>query len=261
MSLPVPEDIATTLLKRNECVRALVNQPHTKPELVETLDMPRSTLDDVIRELEQVDLVEYRDGQWYPTFLGQMVFHVHRDYLGQLGRLTDALPVLDSLDTDTEVNWPFIEGADTHETHSRVQDAVMTTLLDHAEAATTVRVVTPNIVAGYGDRFYRNGTSGREASLEVIIPPEVHEWFYSTYPSVATDVLDDPNANVFHASIPFSFGLSIFDSDRAGITVFTDQGIAGLIVNDTNDALMWAEEQYDRVKQNAEPISPRGESS
>jgi len=49
------------------------------------------------------------------------------------------------------------------------------------------------------------------------------------------------------ASIPFSYGLSIFDHDRAGITIFTEQGIAGLIVNDTDDALSWAEKQYERV--------------
>jgi len=57
-----------------------------------------------------------------------------------------------------------------------------------------------------------------------------------------------PDVDVLRASIPFSYGLSIFDHDRAGITIFTEQGIAGLIVNDTDDALSWAEKQYERVK-------------
>jgi len=94
----------------------------------------------------------------------------------------------------------------------------------------------------------------------MIIPPEVHAWFHSTYPSISTDVLNDPDVDVLRASIPFSYGLSIFDHDRAGITIFTEQGIAGLIVNDTDDALSWAEKQYERVKQNADPILLRGGS-
>jgi len=73
------------------------------------------------------------------------------------------------MDTDEEVSWAFIEGADTYETHSSIQDAVMTTLLDFVEVATDVRVVTPNVVAGYADRFYEMGISGRNATFEMMI--------------------------------------------------------------------------------------------
>jgi len=222
----------------------IINHPQAKPELVDTLDMPRSTLDDVVRELEQADLVEYRDGDWYSTQSGRLACRAHRNYLDQLDNLGDVSSVLDFMDTDEEVSWAFIEGADTYETHSSIQDAVMTTLLDFVEVATDVRVVTPNVVAGYADRFYEMGISGRNATFEMIIPPEVHAWFHSTYPSISTDVLNDPDVDVLRASIPFSYGLSIFDHDRAGITIFTEQGIAGLIVNDTDDALSWAEKQY-----------------
>jgi len=260
MSSPDPKDIATVLLKRYECLHALVNQPQAKPKLVDKLDTPRSTLDDVVRELEQAGLVEYRDGQWHPTHLGKAACRVHRDYLDHLDSLIDASPVLDALNADSEVGWEFTDGADVYETNPSIQDAVMTKLLDYVEAATDVRVATPRIVAGYRDQFYQRGISGRDATLEMIIPLEVHEWFHSMYPSAATDVLNDPNVNVLRSSVPFSFGISIFDGDRAGVTVFTDNGIAGLVVNDTDDALTWAEEQYDRVKQDADQIFLRGGS-
>lgn len=261
MTLPAPKDIATVLLKRYECLHALVNQPQTKPKLVDTLDMPRSTLDDIVRELERADLVEYRDGDWHPTHSGRLACRAHRDYLDQLNSLGDVSAVLDSMDTDEEVSWAFIDGADTYEAHSSIQYAVMMTLLDFVEVATDVRVVTPNVVAGYADQFYESGISGRNAAFEMIIPPEVHAWFHSTHPSVATDVLNDPDVDVLRASIPFSYGLSIFDDERAGVTIFTEKGIAGLLVNDTNNALAWAEEQYERVKQNADPILLRGASA
>lgn len=258
MSPPVPKDIATILRKRYECLNVLVNQPQAKPELVDTLETPRSTLDDIVRELEQADFVEYRDGDWYPTQAGRLACRAHRDYLDQLDSLGDISSVLDSMDTDEEISWAFIDGATTYETHSGVQDAVMTTLLDFVEEATNVRVVTPNVVAGYADRFYESGISGRNAKYEMIIPPEVHTWFHSTHPSISTDVLNDPDVDILRASIPFSYGLSIFDDERVGVTIFTDNGIAGLLVNDTDDALEWAENQYERVKQDADRIFLRG---
>jgi len=55
MSSPANDELATVLLKRYECLNALINHPQAKPELVDTLDMPRSNFDDVVRELEQAD--------------------------------------------------------------------------------------------------------------------------------------------------------------------------------------------------------------
>ncbi|RLM49639.1 winged helix-turn-helix domain-containing protein [Halorubrum sp. Atlit-28R] len=261
MSGPATDELASVLLKRYECLNALVNQPQAKPELVDTLNMPRSTLDDVVRELEQADPVEYGDGDWYLTQSGRLACCAHRDYLNRLNSLRDVSSMLDSVGTGEEVSWAFIDGADTYENHSNVQNAVMTKLLDFAEVATEIRVVTPNIVAGYADKFYQSGISGQDTTFEMIIPPEIHSWFQSTHPSVAKNILDDPDMNILQASIQFSFGLSIFDHNHAGITIFTEHGIAGLLVNDTDDALAWAEEQYKRVKQDAEPLFLRGAST
>ncbi|MCG1008357.1 transcriptional regulator FilR1 domain-containing protein [Halorubrum lacusprofundi] len=61
-------------------------------------------------------------------------------------------------------------------------------------------------------------------------------------------------------SIPFSFGLWIVDSEEAGIIIFTEQGIRGILMNDTDDALTWATNQYERAKQDADPIFLRGGS-
>lgn len=261
MSSPATDELATILLKRYECLNALVNHPQAKPELVDTLNMPRSTLDDIVRELERADLVEYGDGDWYPTQSGRLACCAHRDYLDRLNSLKNVSSMIDSVDTSEEVSWAFIDGADTYENHSSVQDAVMTELLDFAEVATEIRVVTPNVVSGYADNFYQSGISGQDTTFEIIIPPEIHTWFQSTHPSAAKNILNDPNIDILQTSIPFSFGLSIFDHDHAGITIFTEHGIAGLLVNDTDDALAWAEEQYKRVKRDAEPLFLRGAST
>jgi predicted transcriptional regulator len=261
MAPPTSEDFANVLLKRYECLHALVEHPQPKRELVDTLDIPRSTLDNIVRQLEQTGLVRYFDGVWQPTLSGQRALRVHETYLSEIDDLVHSTPVLTTLAPNSGVTWEFIDHADVYETNPNVQNDVLIRLLDYAEAATDIRVATPRIVAGFGDEFYRSGTTGRDATFEIIAPSEIHEWIHKRHSKTATDLLNDPNVNMFRASIPFSFSLSIFDDTHAGITVFAEQGIAGLIVNDTDDALTWAEEQYNNVKKDAEQIFTRGGSS
>lgn len=258
MSPSTSEELATVLLKRYECLHALVEQPQPKRELVDTLGIPRSTLDNIVRELEHTGLVRYFDGVWQPTLPGQRALQVHEAYLSDIEDIVDSTPVLTTLAPNSGVTRDFIDGADVYEANPSVQNDVMIRLLDYAEAATDIRVATPRLVAGFGDEFYRYGTAGRGATFEMIAPREIHEWIQKRNPKAATELLNDPNLNMFRAPIPFSFSLSIFDAARAGVTVFTEQGIAGLIVNETDDALTWAEELYNSVKKDAEPLFTRG---
>ncbi|RRJ31877.1 hypothetical protein EIK79_06255 [Halocatena pleomorpha] len=253
MSNP-PEDFANLLHRRCEYLRALIDHPQDKRNLVEMLDTPRSTLDDVVRELEQAGLVEYIDGQWHPTHSGRLACCVHQDYLNNLANLIDTSSVLDALHANSEVSWEFIEGADVYKTHPGVLDSVIPTLLDHVEMATDIRIVSPSIVAGYGKQFDKNKIFGPESTFEMIISPKIQKWIYSMHQTAIIEALDKPDVCLLCAPISFSFGLSIFDSQRAGITIFTPQGIAGLIINDTESALAWAEELYESVKQDASPI-------
>lgn len=249
-----PDELASVLLKRHDCLREVIRRPQAKRDLVDSLDMPRSTLDDVVRELERADLVEYDDGAWYPTPSGRAASEMHRNYTSRLGDLSDAASVLQYLDHDAELNWDLLDGVEVYENNPSVPDAVMATLTEHVETATDVRIVMPRLLAGYGDRLYRSGTSGEGATFELIVPPEIHEWIESAHPESNAEAFEDPNADVLHASVPFSFGLSIFDRERVGVTVFTEQGVAGLLVNDGRVPVEWAEERYEAVKRDAEPV-------
>lgn len=71
-------------------------------------------------------------------------------------------------------------------------------------------------------------------------------------------MLTEPTISVSQASIPFAFGLCLAESRVATLIVFTEQGIKGLLSNDTDAALEWATTQYERAKQDAEPITLRG---
>lgn len=257
MPLPDPGDLASLIHTRFECLDALVSEPRAKTELVDALDIPRSTLDDIVRELEQAGLVEYDGGLWRPTHSGRTAYRVHREYLQTLDSLGTVSSILDILDAGDDVPPAFIDEADVFEPEPHVKDAGIARFLDRVADATRLRIVTPCVVNGFDRRVMDRGTSG-DTRIECIAPAEVYEWLSTASRTATKEVLDDPHVTLLRAAVPFSFGLSIIDGSRAVIIPFTDQGVAGLLFNDTDSAVGWAETRYERVKADAEPVDIRG---
>ncbi|SFB74466.1 Predicted transcriptional regulator, contains HTH domain [Halobiforma haloterrestris] len=245
--LAAADRLSETLQKRYRCLQALVEQARTKRELVDALEIPRSTLDDIVRELESDGLVEYRDGRWQPTYSGRLAYRAHQEYRGRLASLTELSPVLDELDSGTELSLVFVDGANVHRSQPEIPDSVLSTLVECVGAATHVRAVAPKLIAGHVERLYQQSTTGDSATFDIVVPETVYEEFQSAYPSITTTLREDKDVHVHHALIPFSFDIWICDDERAAVSVFTDRGIAGILVNDTADAVEWADRQYRRV--------------
>jgi predicted transcriptional regulator len=258
MSESVPFEVADVLLKRYECLQALSEYPQTKPEIVESLNIPRSTLDNIIRDLEQSDLAKYHNGKWQLTLLGQILLNEHTRYVEQLEVLTDASSVLNELPQDTPVDRRFLVDVDVHVATTPVPDEVMQVFLDAVRSASYVRGVTPLAMAGHADSFYHAATQGSNARSDIILPLETFERLQALDPDSTNRVLEDENITLYHADIPFTFSLWITDDDHAGIIVYADQGVQGILINNTNDALNWATSQYNRIRKDAEPIFNRG---
>lgn len=254
MSLPAPIDLADMLLKRAECLRTLSNQPRAKPDLTETLDTPRSTLDDIVRDLEHADLVKYHDGKWQLTLLGQYTVDHHTCYRNGLESLTNAAPLLEELPAGTPVERRFLIDADVHVATGPVPDEVMQVFLNAVESATYVRGVTPLAMAGYAESFYCCATTGSDSKLEVVLPLETFERLRSLIPEQIDTVMADQAVELYQGDVPTTFSLWIGDDDHAGLIVYADQGVQGIIINDTDDALAWATKLYERIQENAEPL-------
>jgi predicted transcriptional regulator len=258
MPRPSGDDLATVLTERHPYLRALIEHPRSKSDLEDAVDVSRSTLDRALRDLAAADLARYEDGVWTPTLLGWCSYRTREAYRDQLSTLAEAAPLLDHLSIDEPVGCAFLDGADVYEADPSMPDAVIQTLLDSIEHATEVRVATPVVVTGFADTFYDCVNIGQNYSLEMVLPAEVFEQVHAAFPTLTNELINDGNVSLNQASIPFSFGLWIADADEVGIVVFTEQGLGGILVNDTDDALDWATGQYERAKQDAEPVFLRG---
>jgi len=79
------------------------------------------------------------------------------------------------------------------------------------------------------------------------------------FPDLIHQAVTDSPISFYTADVPDEFGLWIADHDHVGVLVFGESGVRGILVNDTDAALRWAEDQYEQVKQNADPVFFRGQ--
>ena len=64
--------LRSTLHKRHNVLAALAVEPKTKPELVDTVESSRSTIDRAISALEATDCIERLGSDYHPTQLGRV---------------------------------------------------------------------------------------------------------------------------------------------------------------------------------------------
>lgn len=245
------DDPDSVLSERYSFLHLLMDQPRSKSELEEVVDVSRSTLDRALRDLADSELALYEDGVWKPTPLGWCSYRAREAYLNRLESLVEAGPLINELSTANMIDYPFLEGASVDKTDPSMPDAIIQLLLDSVKNGKNIIIVTPVVITGFAEELYDRVHNSEDYSLDLIIPPDVFERMRAVFPSLTNKLQDDDNVSVYTATIPFSFGLWIVDSSEAGVIIFTDQGVCGILMNDTPDALDWAEDQYNRVKQEA----------
>jgi predicted transcriptional regulator len=258
MEQPDPADFESLIADRSGFLRALTAAPRSKRELTELLDCSRSTIDRVLRSLAEAYLVEYRDGEWYATAAGVCAYRKHNQYASFLTDLADAAPILAALPTETFINEAFLAGSAAHIAKENVPDAVLDPMLQSVREASLVRGFAPRALVGSSMDFYDAAVTGDTYELELVVDGDVFDRLYELQPQETRDAVENPDVTLLRGAIPYAYGLWIVDDTEVGIVVYTEKGIQGCILNDTETAVDWAVEQFESVKNTAEPILFRG---
>jgi predicted transcriptional regulator len=248
-------EVVDVLAKRGDTLRELLEQPRTKRDMVDDLGIPRSTLDRAVRELETTGLVEYRDGAYYPTLFGRTALEAHDAYQRAIDDLSSAADVVSPLPPESPLDGTFLTGAEVVSSTPHLPDEVVGRLFESVRGADRVRGVAPVGMDGHLDAF-RDATTAHAGGLELVLTPELFDHIARTRPQETLDVMETGRATFFRTDIPFRFGLWVADDREAGVVVYTDTGVRGVLVNDDSDAVEWALDLYERVKGDAEPVRP-----
>jgi predicted transcriptional regulator len=244
---------ASVVAKRRDCLEPLLEEPLDKRELADRLGAPRSTLDRAVRELESAGLVAYTSGGYRITAYGRTVLSAFEAFSDALADVCAAEPVLQPLSQDCLLDRGLVLGADVVESSPYAPDDVVSRLVESVSDASSVRGVAPVALTGHLDSFDRSVVGGG-GSLEMVVSPAV----FSTLVRVRTDRLlesiESGEATIYRGPVPFRFGVWLVDDREVGVVVYTDTGVRGVVVNDSDAAMAWAEDLYEQTKADADPV-------
>ncbi|QIB75148.1 hypothetical protein GL213_04655 [Halogeometricum borinquense] len=249
------EDIA---LSREQVLRAVVLEAHSKRELTEVVESSRSTVDRAIRELLDVGLVTQRDGRYEATLAGECALEAVEAFHERMQQVSSARGVLGCLPPDTPLDSAFLDGADVYTTMPEMPDGVIQRLFESIEGACHLRGVAPAVLSGHLKPFY-DAAKASDADVEMVLDSDVLDQLIAE-PStrdIFLSQLTDDRITISRGDVPFSFGLWITETE-VGVVVYTDTGIRGVIVNDTDTAYSWAERQFEELSADASEITMSG---
>jgi len=245
---------ADVVAKRREVLRTL-SSPRTKPEIVETLTISRSTVDRAIDELCDHGFVERQGSEYVTTYAGREAVTAYEELLDRLSALDRARPVLDALDPDAAVPPEVLSGAAVEQPSPEVPESPIEQTIERIRGTSSLRGVSPVLLSRYVDLCAE--LAAEESDVELLLTEGVLERLPETYPDGFATLAESNNVRIFAISEgpPYSlWRAEQSDGPVSGFVVYGENGVAGAISNDTPAMNEWVREEYDRLKADAQRL-------
>lgn len=238
------DDHVETIHDRFRYLEVLAEGQLHKPELVDRLNVSRSTVDRAIRELENAGFVEKGKGGYTATLTGRIAYERHRTYRREVDALVDAQRVLDPLPAAVEFDVDAITGAEsilgTEQTPYQPREAMADTIRD----AETYRAVLPTLPDPKHLRQLYEHVVTQGNPAELILPRELLDPLREELPVRLPVMADSDGFSLFVGDVP-EFGVMRTGAgaeSTVSTLVFTSGGnLHGLMRNRSPEAVAWAD--------------------
>lgn len=250
-------DVALTVHRRAAALARLDDAPAEKPALVADLECSRSTVDRAVRELESRALVRRGPEGYETTLAGHLARTAYEDALDAFGATLSAADVLADLPADAPMSVAFLRGATVHRPTRPAPREPLDRLRELIRAADEYRgFTTPVLVPGFIDEVHEHVREG-DLDIELVYDEPVADYVRAEYGDRLRTSFDADRHRMFVVeAVPFGFG--ILSGERTWAYVVAegpDGGFRGLLVNDSEPAVEWAEALFERYRADAERVT------
>ena len=241
--------------RRLDVLVALADDPGHKRDLVDRLDVSRSTVYRAIERLDDAGWVCRRSAGFATTDAGRDAVDRYRSYRTDCDSILAAREALAALPYDCELPLAVVTTASVE--HRHAGHRLVEVLSDRLEASTSYRALSSQFADSRHVRLLHDRVLQHGLDVELVAPATTLDAVREELPHVVTELASADGVAAYSADAP-SFGLFLFEREDAGsgrettVTVVTyDDGAAGLLVSDDERAVEWARSTYQARRDDA----------
>lgn len=255
--MPAAEQVRNILENRSAVLRYLDESPATKPEIVDALQIPRSTLDRAIDELSEIGCVISENSAYRSTTAGHLALSEYDRYQSSTQSIQQSTTFLNFLPEDSDIDPALIDGASItlSEPHAPEQALIPSTEL--FREATMMKGLAPVVLSSYPELIGEQLATG-DLSVEIIAAEKVISTLPKLVNSQAESILEAESLTVFETEVDLPYALWLMETPtgvHTGITAYDSTGVAGVLINNSEAAIQWAQSQYQRYREKAHLVS------
>lgn len=247
------DNLLVDIVKRASLFELLSDGPREANELVENLDMSRSTVHRTTHSFVENGLVRESDAGFELTGFGDAVADEVTDFRTRVASANKLEEFLNTIEP-TDVDVPIERFADADVTHPKPRQPhfAVKRIIELIEESESLQIFSSVISPFYIDVAYREIMAGTE--IDVIFDQQIVEIIASEYAERATEAARTGKFEIrVRDDVPFE--LFVFDG-CIGMAAHDDNGIARVFVEtDSPEAVEWAEGVYESYRDAAERIN------
>jgi len=250
-------DAIEVVAHRVDFLEALAATPRQKPDLVEDLDHSRSTVDRAIRALEDAGLVERGDDGYVTTVAGRLAAERYRAFLADERDVLAAQDVLASLPSECEIPLDVLSSssASTGEGEFWLFEHVG----EHLRSADQYHAILPRLADSRHLRLCQARAERTDLTATVLLGPAVLDRCREEFPRLAVSLAETDGLTAQQGP-DHPFGLLLAERADGSTTVvvitYDEDGVAGVVRNNTETAVAWAREQFETLRADASDATP-----
>lgn len=248
-------EAAEVVAKRREYLEVLGDGPLQKTDVVDALDAPRSTVDRAVRELEAADLVRRAREGYVTTPTGELLLEERRTYLDRVAAAVEAAPVLDALPRPLPFDASVLVGAEVLLPEAHAPESALRRNVEVTRSATRLRGLAPVVLSLYVDVLHEQVVN-EGLSVELVATPQVVETLRAEYADRVAEMEATGRFDLLATDRDLPYALWVVDAPdgpHAGLVVYSEAGIEGLLLSDAEAMVGWAEREYRSYREAASP--------
>ncbi|AFK20884.1 hypothetical protein E6P09_18565 (plasmid) [Haloferax mediterranei ATCC 33500] len=240
------DELLDVLHKRCTILEAVSDQPYTKPELVDVIGTSRSTIDRGIGDLKSVGCVERHNGKYSLTTKGRLALAEYTKYTDIVENLGRAGEILNYLPSDSPVSQAFLDDVSVYSSNPNVPDSALEASNKLLSSSTRLVGLAPTALSTY-PHIIESSMRDQGISTEIVIEETVLDSIIEVRGEIMSRLASHEDVQFYRTDAELPYALWIIEQEdgaTAGITVYENGGIQGVLMNDNPAAVSWARDVY-----------------